>query len=68
MEPTVHAFSELFAQLGLPDDAASIRAFIATHAPLADDIRLVEDDPLHIEGHSEKIRGLVLKTEFLKKA
>ena len=32
------------------------------------DILLVEDDPLHIEGHSEKIKGLVLKTEFLRKA
>jgi len=42
MEPTVHAFSELFAQLGLPSDPASIRAFIADHAPLADDIRLEE--------------------------
>ena len=31
-------------------------------------IRLVEDDPLHIEGHSEKIKGLVLKTCFLRKA
>jgi len=31
-------------------------------------IRLVEDDPEHIEGHSEKIKGLVLKTIFLRKA
>jgi protein PhnA len=31
-------------------------------------IRLVEDDPEHIEGHSEKIKGLVLKTMFLRKA
>jgi protein PhnA len=31
-------------------------------------IRLVEDDPQHIEGNSEKIKGLVLKTEFLRKA
>lgn len=31
-------------------------------------IRLVEDDPEHIEGNSEKIRGLVLKTCFLRKA
>jgi len=31
-------------------------------------IRLVEGDPEHIEGHSEKIRGLVLKTCFLRKA
>ncbi|MHC1479433.1 zinc ribbon domain-containing protein YjdM [Frateuria aurantia] len=31
-------------------------------------IRLVEDDAEHIEGHSDKIKGLVLKTCFLKKA
>jgi protein PhnA len=31
-------------------------------------IRLVEDDPEHIEGHSDKIRDLVLKTCFLRKA
>ena len=31
-------------------------------------IRLVEDDAEHIEGSSDKIKGLVLKTCFLKKA
>lgn len=31
-------------------------------------IRLVEGDEDHIEGHSEKIKGLVLKTCFLRKA
>ncbi|WP_355608163.1 zinc ribbon domain-containing protein YjdM [Xanthomonas cannabis] len=31
-------------------------------------IRLVEDDADHIEGNSEKIKGLVLKTCFLRKA
>lgn len=31
-------------------------------------IRLVEGDAEHIEGHSEKIRDLVLKTCFLRKA
>ncbi|MCR6686973.1 zinc ribbon domain-containing protein YjdM [Pseudoxanthomonas sp.] len=31
-------------------------------------IRLVEDDAEHIEGHSDKIKGLVLKTQFLRKA
>ena len=31
-------------------------------------IRLVDDDPEHIEGNSEKIKGLVLKTCFLRKA
>lgn len=31
-------------------------------------IRLVDGDPTHVEGHSEKIRGLVVKTGFLRKA
>lgn len=31
-------------------------------------IRLIEDDPEHIEGHSDKIKGLVLKVCFLRKA
>jgi protein PhnA len=31
-------------------------------------IRLVDDDPEHIEGHSDRIRDLVLKTCFLRKA
>lgn len=31
-------------------------------------IRLVEDDAEHIEGSSDKIKGLVLKTIFLRKA
>jgi len=31
-------------------------------------IRLVEGDPEHIEGHSDRIRDLVLKTCFLRKA
>lgn len=30
-------------------------------------IRLVEDDPEHIEGNSDKIKGLVLKTQFLRR-
>jgi protein PhnA len=31
-------------------------------------IRLVDGDAAHIEGHSDKIRDLVLKTCFLRKA
>ena len=31
-------------------------------------IRLVEDDDTHVEGNSERIRGLVVKTCFLRKA
>lgn len=42
MEPTLHHFADLFAQLGLPNDTPSILGFIATHAPLAADVRLEE--------------------------
>ena len=31
-------------------------------------IRLIEDDPDNIECNAEKVKGLVLKTCFLKKA
>ena len=31
-------FTELFAQLGLPNDEASIQAFLRQHYPLADDV------------------------------
>ena len=42
MEQPVHPFSELFAQLGLPNGNEDIRRFIATHSPLPDDMRLEE--------------------------
>ena len=42
MESPVHALSDLFRQLGLPDDAASIEQFIATHRPLAPHVPLAE--------------------------
>ena len=35
MEAAMHRFHELFAQLGLANDAASIERFVATHAPLS---------------------------------
>ena len=40
MNQAIHRFHELFAQLGLPDDAASIERFIAEHTPLAANTRL----------------------------
>ena len=44
MEMFLHRFTALFEQLGLPNDPELIRAFIHTHAPLADSVRL-EDAP-----------------------
>lgn len=40
MEPVNHRFHELFTQLGLPDDSASIERFIAAHAPLPAGMKL----------------------------
>ncbi|MDP4300319.1 DUF2789 domain-containing protein [Leptothrix discophora] len=42
MEAHHHTLGQLFAQLGLPEDAASIDAFIARHAPLPGHVTLGE--------------------------
>lgn len=38
----MHHFKDLFAQLGLPSDELGIKHFIATHAPLSENLRLAE--------------------------
>lgn len=40
MNPNIPHFSELFAQLGLPNDTRSIADFLASHAGMAQDVRL----------------------------
>lgn len=55
MEPSVHPFRELFAQLGLPDDNEGIQAFIASHAPLPDGMRL-EDAPFWSPAQAQLLR------------
>ena len=40
MDCSIHRFSELFAQLGLPTDDAGIENFLREHSPLAPDIEL----------------------------
>lgn len=42
MDKFFHRFSELFAQLGLPNGEADIRAFIEQHSPLSDTVHLHE--------------------------
>ena len=44
MDAHLHTMNNLFAQLGLPSDTASIDAFIAAHRPLADDVALYRAD------------------------
>ena len=55
MESTVHPFSELFAQLGLADDNASIQQFISTPSPIPNDMRL-EDAPFWSTAQSQLLR------------
>lgn len=42
MEKSNHHFSELFAQLGLPNDANSIANFLALHAQMAANVKLAD--------------------------
>ena len=42
MERPTHTLSNLFAQLGQPNDDAAIARFIETHSPLAEGIQLHE--------------------------
>lgn len=42
MEASMHTMSNLFEQLGLPSDDASIEAFIARHRPLDSSMKLSE--------------------------
>lgn len=42
MQQPVHTLNSLFAQLGEPNDEASIARFIETHGPLPDDQRFHE--------------------------
>lgn len=40
MEYAFHDFTNLFAQLGLPNDPENIQKFIKANAPLAPDVKL----------------------------
>ncbi len=42
MENAIHKLSDLFRQLGLPDDPAAIEAFIAAHRPLPHGVALAD--------------------------
>ena len=55
MEHPVHPFSELFAQLGLPNNDDDIRQFLARHAPLPDDMRL-EEAPFWTPAQAQLLR------------
>ena len=42
MENSYHRLCELFGQLGLPDDVASIEQFILTHRPLHNSVHVAD--------------------------
>jgi len=42
LESSIHTLRDLFGQLGLPDDSASIEAFVATHRPLPAGVALAD--------------------------
>lgn len=54
MEPSYHPFHELFAQLGLDNDAEHIETFLQTHA-LARDVALC-DAPFWSPGQADFLR------------
>lgn len=55
MEPAIHRLSDLFRQLGLPEDHASIERFILQHRPLASDVALAEA-PFWCQAQAEFLR------------
>jgi len=42
MDAVFHPLSDLFAQLGLPNSAADIDAFVIRHAPLPSSVALID--------------------------
>ena len=55
MESPVHAFCDLFRQLGLPSDGAAIEAFIVGHRPLPNGVALA-DAPWWTVGQAQLLR------------
>ena len=59
MESPVHSMSNLFAQLGRPNDEAAIAQFIDSHRPLAEGVRRHEA-PFWTESQAGFLRESVL--------
>ena len=60
MEPAIHRFSELFAQLGLPNGPAAIRQFLTDHSPLANGVSL-PDAPFWSSAQASFLREALLQ-------
>jgi len=60
MEQSIHAFHNLFEQLGLAADDASIRRFIETHSPLPEGVYLA-DAPFWTPAQAAFLRDEILE-------
>ena len=60
MNKPMHHFSDLFAQLGLPNDDLAIQHFLASHAPLSPDFRLPEA-PFWTPAQADFLREAILQ-------
>lgn len=60
MESAIHRFSELFAQLGLPNDPAAIRQFLVDHTPLPNGVSL-PDAPFWSPAQASFLREALLQ-------
>jgi len=60
MEKPVHTLSNLFAQLGLPNDSAAITRFIESHRPIPETMRLSEA-PFWTDSQASFLREEILE-------
>ncbi len=60
MENSIHRLCEMFQQLGLPDDVASIERFIRTHRPLSN-ATPVADAPFWTASQAQFLREEIAK-------
>lgn len=60
METPLHSMRNLFAQLGLPSDQASIDEFIARHSPLPENMKLA-DAPFWTPSQATFLREEILE-------
>ena len=60
MDLSTHTMSDLFAQLGLPNEESDIQAFIGSHRPLAGGAALA-DAPFWTTNQSRFLRDEILE-------
>ncbi len=60
MNKAIHYFSDLFAQLGLPDDEASIADFLVKHKGMAIGVRL-PDAPYWTSAQAQFLRESLMQ-------